>query len=255
LGAPSTTERSTLRWWRELLYILVFYGVYTAVRDLQGSASGTGLTSSATRTAYAHARSIIHLERDLHLFHEQSIQHVFIHAKLFLQFWNVYYGTAHFVITAGALIWLFRRDQERYPQWRNTLAITTALALVGFAFYPLLPPRLLDIFGGTHYGFVDTLQRFGGSWSFDSGAMQKVSNQYAAMPSLHFGWSAWSACVLYPECHRWWTKALAAAYPLVTLFAIVVTANHYFVDAAAGAAVFGIAFVIAKRLSRRALDG
>jgi hypothetical protein len=250
LSAPRTTQHPTLRWWRELLYILAFYGVYTVVRDLQGAAAGDGPTSKATGTAFAHARSVIRVERDLHVFHEQRVQHLFIHAKLFLQFWNVYYGTAHFVVTGVTLVWLFRRNPERYPLWRNTLALTTGMALVGFAFYPLMPPRLLDIVPGNHYGFVDTLQRFGGSWSFDSGAMRKVSDQYAAMPSLHFGWSAWSACVLYPACKRWWSKALVVAYPIATLFAIVVTANHFLLDAVAGAGVFVIAFFVSRALTR-----
>jgi PAP2 superfamily len=250
LRAPTTARSSTLRWWKELLYVLAFYGAYTLVRDLQGSAAGTGAASKATQTAFSHARAVIHVERDLHLFHEQSVQHLFIHAKLFLQFWNVYYGTAHFVVTVGALIWLFRRDPDRYPRWRNTLALTTGLALVGFAFYPLMPPRLLEIIPGTHYGFVDTLRRFGGSWSFDSGAVQKLSNQYAAMPSLHFGWSAWSACVLYPACKRWWAKALVIAYPLLTTFAIVVTANHFLLDAVGGAAVLAAAFFVSGSLTQ-----
>jgi hypothetical protein len=213
------------------------------VRDLQGS--GADNDSRATAVAFGHARSIIRLEHDLHLFREQSIQHAFIHAKLLLQFWDVFYGSAHFVVTAGTLLWLFRRDPQRYPLWRNTLALVTALALFGFAFYPLMPPRLLP----SSYGFVDTLQRFGGSWSFDSDAMRRVSNQYAAMPSLHFAWSTWCACVLYPACRKRWTKALAVAYPMLTLFAIIVTANHYLIDAVVGALVFIVAFALARWLT------
>lgn len=244
-AAVSARVRSPLRWWREVLYIVAFYVVYTVIRDLQGSASGTGITSRATILAFQHARRVIRIEHDLHIFREQAIQHVFIHAKLFLQFWDTYYGTAHFVVTAAALIWLFRRDPARYPLWRNTLALTTGLALIGFATFPLMPPRLLP----SNFGFVDTLERFGGSWSFDSGAMQKVSNQYAAMPSLHFGWSIWCTCVIYPACRRWWSKALIVGYPALTVFAIVVTANHYLLDAAGGAVVFSVAFLIARQLT------
>jgi hypothetical protein len=120
--------------------------------------------------------------------------------------------------------------------WRNALAMTTAVALIGFAFYPLMPPRLLP----ASYGFVDTLKVFGSLWSFDSGTMHKISNQYAAMPSLHFAWATWSTVVLAPMVKRNWAKALVFAYPAATLFAIVVTANHYFLDAVAGAAIFGI---------------
>jgi hypothetical protein len=135
-----------------------------------------------------------------------------------------------------ALILLFRRFPTRYARWRNTLAVTTALALIGFASYPLMPPRLLP----PAYGFVDTLRVFGGLWSFQSGPVAHVSNQYAAMPSLHFAWSMWSALVLAPMLRRPWSKAVVALYPVATLFAIVVTANHYVLDAAGGALVLAV---------------
>src|SRR5438874_10427812 len=122
----------------------------------------------------------------------------------------------------------------------------TGLALVGFALVPLMPPRLL-----TDHGFVDTLKQVGGLWSFDSGAMSKVSNQYAAMPSLHFGWSSWCACVLWPALRRPWAKVVVAAYPLLTLFAIVVTANHFFLDAVGGAVVFGAGYLMARAFTVR----
>ena len=102
-----------------------------------------------------------------------------------------------------------------------------------------------------HYGFVDTLEHYGSLWSFDSGSMQKISNQYAAMPSLHFAWSLWCALLLIPVLRRNWTKVLAGLYPAFTLFAVVVTANHYIIDAAAGAVCLGLGYVIAGVITRR----
>ena len=113
-----------------------------------------------------------------------------------------------------------------------------------------MPPRLLAEHG-VHYGFVDTLERYGSLWSFDSGTMQKISNQYAAMPSLHFAWSMWSCLVLFPVLRHRWAKALAVAYPAATLFAIVITGNHYIIDAAGGAAVLGVGYVLAGLITRR----
>jgi hypothetical protein len=225
-------ERPTyrLRWWQELLYVLAFYGVYSLIRNQFGSAA------VSVSAALGHARDVIHIERAVGLFHEESIQQWFLGWRSFIQFWNLFYGTFHFVVTAGCIIWLFRRFPDKYVRWRTTLACTTALALIGFSLFPLLPPRLLP----HSYGFVDTLQRYGGLWSFDSGAMSKVSNQYAAMPSLHFAWSSWCACVIVPRARRTWVKVLAATYPFFTLFAIVVTANHYWLDAAGGAVILAV---------------
>ena len=248
-AAPVSTFRPAtargLRWWREVLYILAFYLVYSFVRNTQGSAA----VSAAH--AMGNALDVIRLEKLLGLYHEQAIQHAFLGNRMFIEFWNLFYGSFHFIVTAGALILLFRRFPDRYRRWRNTLAFTTALALIGFAAYPLMPPRLLP----ASYGYVDTLKEFGSLWSFDSGAVNKISNQYAAMPSLHFAWSTWSALVLVPAVRSVWAKVLACLYPLMTLFAITVTANHFVLDAAGGLLVLivggAIGFPIATRIERR----
>jgi hypothetical protein len=229
-----------LRWWREALYVLAFYGVYTVIRN-------TGAATDSAAHAFRNARSVIRAERLLGLFFEERAQDLFLPWEWFVRFWNVFYGSAHFVVTAAALVWLFRRHPARYPLWRNTLAATTGLALIGFALYPLMPPRLLP----ASYGFVDTLREVGGLWSFDSGAMQRISNQYAAMPSLHFAWAAWSAFVLLPAARATWAKLLVAAYPALTLFAIVVTANHYWLDAAGGALVLLAGWALANAVTPR----
>ena len=250
LHAVPAPGRRRLRWWKEVLYILAFYLVYTAIRNTQGSASVN------VGHALDNAKQVIAWERHLGLFHEQGVQHAFLGSRGFIEFWNLFYGTFHFIVTAFALVFVFRRFPERYARWRNTLACTTGLALVGFALYPLMPPRLLNDFGEfggrlVQYSFHDTLHEFGSLWSFDSGTMQKLSNQYAAMPSLHFAWSTWCALVLVPSLRRPWTKALALAYPLATLFAIVVTGNHYVLDAAGGAVVLGAGYLLGYAVTNR----
>lgn len=234
--APEPT-RTRLRWWREVVYIAVFYGVYTAIRN-------RGIAADSGAAAFEHAKQMISIERAVGLYHEETLQEAFLGSKWFIQFWNIFYGTAHFAVTVAAIVWMFRRAPQRYPRWRNTLAVTTGLALIGFAFYPLMPPRLMP----SSYGFVDTLRVYGGLWSFDSGTMQKISNQYAAMPSLHFGWSSWCACVLVPMLRHRWAKAVMASYPFMTLFAIMVTGNHWWIDAVGGAAVLGLGYLLGGRL-------
>jgi hypothetical protein len=236
----ATGVRPRLRWWRELLYIAVFYFIYSSIRNLSGTEA----------RAHKHALTIIKVEKALGLYHEHAFQHLFgihqgadyhhLHLRTVIQFWNVYYGGPHFAVTIVAIIWLFRFHPERYPLWRNTLAFTTALALIGFALFPLMPPRLIG------HGFVDTLEYVGGLWSFHSGPINKVSNQYAAMPSLHFAWALWCTCVFYPSCRRWWTKALAIAHPVCTFFAIVVTANHYIIDALGGVVILVVGYVLGR---------
>ena len=258
--APHDSTRRRARWWKELLIVAAFYGVYSYSRNQFGSDKlGTG---AEPVESFGNAVRVIRWERDLGLFREHAIQRWFLAWHWFLRFWNVYYGSAHFVVTVAAFIWLYVRNHERFPRWRNTLAFTTAHAIVGFSFFPLMPPRLLDNttrYGGARlaqvqhvpdYGFVDTLERDGGLWSFDSGPMTRLSNQYAAMPSLHTAWATWCSLVMWPLVRRRWAKALVLLYPLATVFCIVVTANHYWIDGVAGLVTLGAGMVLGRGLDR-----
>ncbi len=239
-------RRIRLHWWTEALAILAVYLVYTAIRNNFGSAT------VGAEHAFTNAHRVITFERHFGLFFEEGFQDLFLSHKLFLQFWNVFYGTFHFWVTGFALIYTYRRFPARYPLWRNTLVFTTLLALIGFAFFPLMPPRLLDDCGPfgycASYGFVDTLARYGGLWSFDSGTMQELSNQYAAMPSLHFAWSSWCFLVLYKYLPNRPARIAIALYPWLTLFAIMVTANHYWLDALGGALALAVGYGIARAI-------
>jgi len=252
-----TSERTVeapprLRWWREVLYVLAFYVIYSFVRNQFGS------RRAGPKRAFHHAEIVIRIEQAIGLFHEATIQGWFLSWHWFIRFWNVYYGTAHFVVTGGALIWCYRRRPHDYPLYRNTLAATTGLAIIGFSTFPLMPPRLLNStlpFGGgalakINYHFVDTLDKVGGLWSFDSGAMQKLSNQYAAMPSLHCGWALWVTMVMWPQAKKTWMRVLLVLYPISTLFCIIVTANHYWIDGVGGAITLFFGYLIGKRLAR-----
>ena len=111
---------------------------------------------------------------------------------------------------------------------------------------PLLAADAAAPAARTRYGFVDTLDKYPTFWSFNSGAMKKISNQYAAMPSVHCCWALWCACALVPRLKHWWAKWLAALYPVLTVAVIVMTANHYFLDAVGGFIIFGIGYVGAR---------
>jgi PAP2 superfamily len=269
---PPTPRSWGLRWWRELIYIVLVYLAYSAVRNQFGSGAGSEVDPDP---AFNHAKAIIHIERTIGLYFERSLHQWYLDLPLdgLIRFWNVYYGVFHFVVAAGALIWLFRAAPARYRLWRNTLAITTLLALVGFASFSLMPPRLLDDpgqYGGCQvyagdaadradeagdppcdeYGYVDTVAVYGGWASFGSEEMAAVSNQYAAMPSMHIGWSTWCALVMVPLVRRRWLKVLVASYPLLTLFDIIVTANHYWIDGPGGLVCLGVGFLIARAGTR-----
>ena len=272
-GRRRRVHRSTLRWWHEAIYMVLVYLGYSTVRNQFGSGAGSSVDAEP---AFHHAQAIIHIERSLGLFFEQHLQNWYLGLPWngVIRFWNIYYGVFHFVVALTALVVLYRKAPLRYRLWRNTLAATTLLALVGFASFSLMPPRLLDdpgIYGGCQvyshtatadlpneagqppcdrYGFVDTVARYGGWASFGSDEMAAVSNQYAAMPSMHIGWSTWCALVLVPLVRRKWLKALIIAYPMLTLFCIMVTGNHYWIDGLGGLVTLGVGYLIARTVTR-----
>ena len=264
-------ERAGLRWWKELLLAAAVYLVYSIVRNQFGSAGGD------PRPAFGHALDLIDVERALNLYVEADVQQWYLDlpADGLIRLWNVYYGLAHFVVTFVALVWMFRRDPSRHRLMRNTLALTTAVAVIGFAAYSLMPPRLLDDpgeYGGCQvyapeaaaaaepgaltapgcdrFGYVDTIAAYGGWISFGNEGYEDVSNQYAAMPSMHIGWSTWCAFVLVPLLRRRWARALAVAYPFITLVCIVLTANHYWIDGVGGLLCLAIGYGLARALTR-----
>jgi len=238
------------RWWKELLIILGFYLLYGQVRNQFGS---DGFFAAKTSTAAENARRVIDFEKRLGLFFEEDLQNWFLDWGWFLWFWNVFYGSLHFVVTIGVGLYLYRRFPLRFMRYRTGLAITTAFGLVGFAAFPLMPPRLLSSpppYGGamTDFAFVDTLSVHGGLWSFDSGTLQAISNQWAAMPSLHLAWAAWCAIAVGPVLKSNSARIAMWGYPVATSFGIVITANHYWIDGLAGILVLGAGMWCAQRI-------
>lgn len=245
-GGRRLRDGSHIYWWVEILAILVFYIVYSAIRNANGSDPAD---------AFRNARQMISLEHRLGMFHEATIQDWALHFRPLIIAANYLYGSLHFIVTIWVAVWLYRRFSDDYPRFRNTLAITTAVALIGFTLYPLMPPRLIDQYALEHgfqlrWGFVDTLAKYPTPWSFSSGPAARVSNQFAAMPSVHIAWATWCALAMVPRMKARGGKILAAGYPVLTLVVIVITANHYVIDAVGGWLILAIGWVLGNRFTR-----
>jgi hypothetical protein len=129
------------------------------------------------------------------------------------------------VVTAFAFFWLYARHPGTYIRFRRVMIAMTVVGLAIHLLYPLAPPRMFP-----HLGFVDTGQAVGPASYGHGSAYSGFANQFAAMPSLHFGWAlavAWAAILASRSRLRW----IVIAHPLLTLAAIVLTANHYWLDA------------------------
>ncbi|WP_327129042.1 bifunctional glycosyltransferase 87/phosphatase PAP2 family protein [Streptomyces sp. NBC_01727] len=219
----------------ELLLIRVVYSAYAHVR----------LAATAGRpTAEAHGRQIHSLEKWLHIDIEHWANHTVVHIGWLKSFFDYYYSTFHFIVPLAILGVLYVRRPADYRWARSTLGFATLVALLGFWLYPLAPPRLMP-----GLGFIDTVHGVQDFAKPDYGTLTSMTNQYAAMPSLHFGWSLWCGVMIVMLAPKLWMKALGLLHPLFTVSAIVATANHWVLDAVGGALVIGLGFVLTHVLA------
>lgn len=181
------------------------------------------------------------VEHGLGLAMEESVNHAVNSVTWLIVGMNYYYATLHFVVTLTVLVWLYRSHPGRYAAARLVLFATTAVALVGYYLYPLAPPRLMP--GGD---FVDTVMVHQTWGSMASGDLKHMSNQYAAMPSMHIGWSVWCGLTVFALAKLPWVRILGLLYPAATLVVIVATANHFWLDAVGGILCLAFGFTVAR---------
>lgn len=206
----------------------VTLGLYTVTRN--------GLPAQHAR-ARANALDLYNAEKDLHLDIERTLNDFVAGpaTNSLSVVANYTYALSHFGVTFAVLVWLYVARPDAYRAARTVLLVATVLGLVGYWLYPLAPPRFFP-----QLGFVDTVlrDRMWGSWG--SSEVTAVSNQYAAMPSMHVAWSIWCAAALVVWARPLWLKAAGVVYPLLVFLVIVGTANHWTLDAAGGFLVIGL---------------
>jgi hypothetical protein len=229
----------------EVVIIGSLYAIYTIIRN----------TNEASETkAFEHAKSVMKFQDAININIEKGMQEFFINFEWLIIASNYFYGSLHFIATIFALVYVFAKDSRRYSVVRNTIVISTGIALVGFLTYPLMPPRLLP----ESYGYIDTLAKYPTFWSFNSEEFAAISNQFAAMPSVHVIWATWVCFALFPYAKNRLQQAALIAYPSITVFVIIVTANHYLLDAIVAWMILIFAYWVSRMISsfttRSAMD-
>ena len=195
-------------------------------------------------TAFNNAWRVIMFESDLGIFWEPLMQGwaidsaqalvVFFNWAYIVTFWPI-------VLTSAAILYFTNRSQYRY--YRNVVLVSLVIAVIAFMVFPLAPPRMMTMY------FLDTIQIYGPS-EYASREMVNYFNAFAAMPSLHFAWTLMFG-IIFVKTSYIWLKVFGIIYPIVTLFAITITANHYLTDAFGGGLVILTAFLFVE-LGRRA---
>ncbi|MDI9887986.1 phosphatase PAP2 family protein [Streptomyces sp. HNM0645] len=216
------------RIWFEILLIAVSYWTYSLIRNA---------VPEQKAQALRNADWIWEAEKSLGIAVEQAVNHAANSVTWLIVTMNYYYATLHFVVTIGVLVWLYRRHPGRYAPTRLVLFATTGVALVGYYLYPLAPPRLMS-----GQNFIDTVLVHHTWGSMASGNLKTMSNQYAAMPSMHIGWSLWCGLTIFALAKAPWGRILGLLYPTLTLIVIVATANHFWLDAVGGLLCLGFGY-------------
>ncbi|MFF9498481.1 phosphatase PAP2 family protein [Streptomyces sp. NPDC014656] len=223
---------------RELLLVTGLFLVYKL---------GRLLANGHETAAFRNADLVWDAERALHLPGEGAVQQLLLHGEPLVRVANTYYAAVHFPATIAFLAWLYWRRPAHYVWSRRVLALLTGAALALHILVPLAPPRMLAA-----AGLVDTARVYGPSVYGAAPEADSMANQFAAMPSLHFGWALMVAIGLIAatrsRLRRWWLL-----HPALTLLVVVGTANHYWMDALAAAALLGFALLVVPTPERPAV--
>ncbi|MBO3745645.1 phosphatase PAP2 family protein [Streptosporangiaceae bacterium NEAU-GS5] len=220
------------RLWRELLLVLTFYFAYDLVRwQIQGDRS----------EAFSNATRVLRWENATGLDIEHAVNTATAGIAVLEQGANLFYSAFHLIVPVIVLTWIYLKHPEGYLRARRGLMIPTAAALVGYWLFPLAPPRFLP-------GYLDTQTTM---WMYDGKLASSMTNQYAAMPSMHVGWALWCGIAIWLHTRVLLARAIAILYPAITVYVVIATANHYVLDVIAGALLVVAGFLILRRTPAR----
>lgn len=201
-----------------------------------------GLADGRANQAFANGERVIDIERSTGTFFEPVVQGWVVSYTWIIDLANFIYLNSQFTVVFAFLVWLYLFRNESYYFFRNVLFVSMALALIGYIGFPTAPPRMFP-----EYGFIDTVNAQS-SVNHDSALAKLFINPFAAVPSMHCAFALMFGVMGFNVCRNKFAKAWWAFWPILVATVTVVTANHYWVDAALGWAVAGASFLIAARV-------
>ena len=214
----ATAVRRSRRGLRELGFIALLYVGYAASRVF---------ADDSVAPARERAMRIVSIEDNLFLDVERGVVGWFVSHDVAGLLAAYYYASAHYVVTAVVLGWLYHRRAELYPRARQTLVGSTLVALVAYLLMPTAPPRLV--------GYADLMAVHAGSgwWGEAASAPQGMgwlTNQLAAFPSMHAGWALWVALAITAATTNRTLRAAGWTHAVLTAVVVVGTGNHWLLD-------------------------
>lgn len=186
---------------------------------------------------------LIKFEKAVGLFWERDLQDVTLRWDWLKQLANYTYSYLHFPALIGMGLILWFRNRRQFVLMRNTMYVSMVIGLVFYYTIPAAPPRLMAHYGHD-YGFIDTVFGKGSSVPYPQPTFYE--NDYAAIPSFHFGWIALASMGLWVSGRNFWIRALAVFITVIMTWASAATANHLFIDMIIGGIVVFISWLIAR---------
>jgi len=202
-----------------------------------------GLTAGSYDVALAHSREIVSLERRLGINVEGDLQSFVVRSDSLETVANWIYIWGHWPVIVATMLWLLRRHRDIFLRLRDAMVISGAFGVVIFMAYPVAPPRLAGL------GLEDTVAER--SHAYRVLQPPAFVNQYAAMPSLHVGWDLLVGISIVAAASTVVMRVIGCTLPVLMALAVVVTANHYILDAVVGVVIVLLAHVCALELERR----
>ena len=187
--------------------------------------------------AVARSLAIVHFEQQVGIFAEVRWQEFFLPHEPIMKVANFIYAWGHYPVMAAIAVWLALKDASRFRFMRNVMLVSALIGIASYYVLPAAPPRLMEIHG-YDFGFVDTVHNVSSNVSYFQPSL--FVNDYAAVPSFHFGWIALSSAAIWANTNNRWVKAGAVTMSVVMWWAVTVTGNHYFFDMIMGGVVVGL---------------
>jgi hypothetical protein len=201
------------------------------------------LVAPSSHEAFGHAMNIIRLEQELGIFYEPYLQSQIVDHHWLVTIFNWIYVWGYLPVIGAAALYLYIYRRASYTLYRNAFLLSGAAGLVIFATLPVAPPRMFP-----ELGFIDTVHI--NSEFYSSIQKSDLVNEFAAVPSFHFGWILLVGMAVFQTTRHVAFKALGVALPLLMLLAIIFTANHYVIDAVIGGALVLLAFAVVSLVER-----
>ncbi|MEO8541285.1 MAG: phosphatase PAP2 family protein [bacterium] len=204
-----------------------------------------GIRPDNAEDSVTRSLRLIQFEQRIGVFQEVRWQAAFLSHGWAMEIANIVYAWGHYPVMAGIAVWLVIKDPVKFRFVRNVLLVSAVIGIASYWIIPAAPPRLMESYG-YDFGFIDTVH--GAASNVGYFQPGPFVNDYAALPSFHFGWILLSSMAVWTNTRSRYVRALAVAMSVTMWWAVTVTGNHYFFDMVMGGVVVVLSWLFVRAM-------